>query len=327
MFWVNPQITVVFLLVVLAAPSLGSAKEKKEEKREVGKGVNFYSIEKEIALGRQLAQEIEREAKIIGDPLTTEYVNRVGQNLAKNSDTAVPISVKVIDSEEINAFALPGGFLFVNTGLILKAETEAELAGVMAHEIAHVAARHATRQMSRANMINVASLPLIFIGGWAGYGVRQAAGLAVPMTFLKFSRGFENEADRLALDYVYKSGYDPPALIDFLEKLDALERRKPGAMSQLFRSHPPIASRIAETQKDIQDLLSRQPQYVVSTSEFDEVRKNLKAQLSRRKVDTKPNAPTLRRSPTDRPDKIESRDVPDSNDDERPTLKRTPSPQ
>jgi len=232
-------------------------------RQQAGKGVILYSIEKEIALGKQLAQEVEREARIVTDPVVAEFANRLGQNLAKESDAVVPISVKVIDSEEINAFALPGGFLFVNTGLLLKADTEAELAGVMAHEIAHVAARHATRQASRGQLVSLASIPLIFLGGWVGYGVQQAAGLAVPITLLKFSRGFEQEADRLSLEYVYRAGYDPQALVDFLEKLEAMERRKPGAMSELFRSHPPVAKRIAQAQKVIQEMLKQQPRYVI----------------------------------------------------------------
>ena len=297
------------LAILLLTPcATAGAKDKKDKNENTGKGVNFYSVEKEIALGRQLAQEVEREARIANDPIVAEFVNRIGQNLARNSEAVVPISVKVIDSHEVNAFALPGGFLFVNTGLILKADSEAELAGVMAHEIAHVAARHATRQMSRANIFNIASIPLIFMGGWAGYGVRQAAGLAVPMTFLKFSRGFEQEADRLAVQYLYRAGYDPPALIDFLEKLEAQERKKPGTMSQLFRSHPPMSSRIAQTQKEIQDLLRQEPQYVVTTSEFNEVRQKLQTQLNRRKAEPKSDGPTLRRSPDESPDSIEDRD-------------------
>src|SRR6201993_2779274 len=174
------------------------AKDKKNDPeeigdRDVGSGINFYSLEKEIALGKQLAQEVERQAKIIDDPIIAEYVNRVGQNIVRNSDAKVPFTIKVLDSEEVNAFALPGGFMFVNTGLILKAESEAELAGVMAHEIAHVAARHGTRQATRGQLINYGSIPLIFLGGWAGYAVRQAMAIAVPIGFLKFSRGLEME--------------------------------------------------------------------------------------------------------------------------------------
>src|SRR5919109_2502399 len=184
----NPRssVPVVFLAALSLLAGGAFAKDKKNDpeeigNRDVGKGVNFYSLEKEIALGKQLAQEVERQAKIIDDPIIAEYVNRVGQNLVRNSDAKVPFTIKVLDSEEVNAFALPGGFFFVNTGLILKAESEAELAGVMAHEIAHVAARHGTRQATRGQVVNLASIPLIFMGGWTGYAIRQAASIAIPM--------------------------------------------------------------------------------------------------------------------------------------------------
>src|SRR6476660_1211642 len=186
---------------LLAFTLLAADKKKKDPdeigNRDVGKGVNFYSVEKEIALGKGLAMEVERQAKIVDDPVIAEYVNRLGQNLVRNSDAKVPFTIKVVDTEEVNAFALPGGFFFVNSGLILKADTEAELAGVMSHEIAHVAARHGTRQATRGEIAQLATIPLIFMGGAAAYGIYQASGLLVPLTFLKFSRGQEAEADFL----------------------------------------------------------------------------------------------------------------------------------
>src|ERR687883_489226 len=200
----------LMLGVSLLAPASGWAKDKKKDpdeigNRDVGKGVNMYSLEKEIAMGKQFAQEIERQAKIIDDPVISEYVNRVGQNLVRNSDVKVPVIIKVLDAEEVNAMALPGGFFFVNSGLILKAESESELAGVMAHEIAHIAARHGTRQATKGERANIMSIPLIFMGGWAGYAIRQGAGLAIPMGFLTFSRSMEREADYLGLQYLYKA--------------------------------------------------------------------------------------------------------------------------
>src|ERR1700682_3940183 len=295
------------LVAFLAALNLivggAFAKDKKNDpeeigNRDVGKGVNFYSLEKEIALGKQLAQEVERQAKIIDDPIIAEYVNRVGQNLVRNSDAKVPFTIKVLDSEEVNAFALPGGFFFVNSGLLLKAESESELAGVMAHEIAHVAARHGTKQATRGEIINLASIPLIFMGGWTGYAIRQGAGLAIPLGFLNFSRAFEKEADYLGLQYLYKTGYDPTAFVDFFEKIQSLEKKKPGTVAKVFSTHPPTDDRISNAQKNIQELLKERPEYVVTTSEFNDVKGRLAMLHNRRKVDEKDlNRPQLKKKP------------------------------
>ena len=290
--------------------------------RDVGKGVNFYSLEKEMALGKQLAQEVEREAKLVDDPIPAEFINRLAQNLARNSDIKVPVSSRLIDSGEVNAFALPGGFLFVNSGLVLKAETEAELASAMAHEIAHVAARHGTRQASRGQMIDIASLPLIFLGGWPGYLARQGAGLAVPLTFLKFSRSFEREADLLGLQYLYAAGYDPTAFVDFFERMEAMEKKKPGTVSELFRSHPNMATRIQSTQKNIQDLLSIRPEYVISTSEFQDIKRQLTLMAGARRATPEKSGPTLRRRAGSDPAPGDGGEGAKSDQDERPTLKR-----
>src|ERR1700751_2860007 len=279
-------------VAVLAAVSLlpvgafaGDKKNDPEEigNRDVGKGVNFYSLEKEIALGKQLAQEVERQAKIVDDPVVSEYVNRVGQNLVRNFDAKGPFNIKVLDSEEVNAFALPGGFFFVNSGLILKADNEAELAGVMAHEIAHVAARHGTRQATRGEIAQLGMIPLIFMGGWTGYGIYQAASVLVPVGFLNFSRAMESEADLLGLEYMYKAGYDPACFVDFFEKIQSLEKRKPGTMAKVFSSHPPTDDRIKVAQERIQKYLKAKPEYVVSTSEFNDVKARVVAMHSRRK--------------------------------------------
>ncbi|MBS1854249.1 MAG: M48 family metalloprotease [Acidobacteria bacterium] len=319
----------IVLCFAVGGPLAGQSKTKSKKNdpdqignRDVGKGINFYSLEREIALGKQMAQEIERQAKILESPVPAEFVNRVAQNIARNSDIRVPVTAKLIDSAEVNAFALPGGFLFVNTGLILKTETEAELAGVMAHEIAHAAARHGTRQASRGQVINFASLPLIFLGGWGGYAIRQGAGLAIPVAFLKFSRGFEREADLLGVQYVYKAGYDPTAFIDFFERLEAAEKKKPGTVGELFRSHPTIASRIEFTQKNIQELLGMQPQYLITTSEFQQVKQDLARATYGRKSAPQSSGPTLRRAPGS--GRTQSADDPKTktDQDERPTLKR-----
>lgn len=240
-----------------------------------GKGVNFYSLEREVELGRQMAGEVDRQARFLDDPVVAEYVNRLSQNLVRNSDARVPFTVKVIDSNEVNAFALPGGFLFVNTGLVLRAQSEAELAGVLAHEIAHVAARHGTKQATRGELVNYVSMPLVFVGGWAGYAVRQLASLAVPLGFLQFTRGMEKQADTLGLEYLYRSGYDPLAFVDFFERIETLEKTKPGLVARVFSTHPMTASRIKAAQKMMQRRLDPRPEYVVDTSEFQNIRGRL----------------------------------------------------
>ena len=339
MTWMNRTLPIV-LALSLVSGALGkdekdtaakkAPKNQKQDveaigERQVAKGPNFYSIQKEIALGKRMAQDVERHSKIVDDPVIAEYVNRIGQNLVRNSDAKVPFTIKLIDSADVNAFALPGGFFFVNSGLMLRAESESELAGVMAHEIAHVAARHGTRQATKGQLISIATIPLMFIGGWTGYGIYQASSFLIPMTFLRFSRGMESEADFLGVQYLYKSGYDPTSFIDFFEKMLADEKRKPGTISKFFRSHPPHGSRIRKVQKTIDELLPNRPEYVVTTSEFLQVKERLEQLVLRRKSTTDdPNKPRLRRTsaggtiPTDDID-VESTE---EEEDERPTLKR-----
>ena len=280
-----------------------------------GEGVgNWYSIEKQVQMGKQFAAQVESSVKLINDSTVTEYVNRIGQNLVRNSDAKVPFTIKVIDSDEVNAFALPGGFFYVNSGLVLAADNESELAGVMAHEIAHVAACHAAREQTRGQLANLASIPLIFVGGGLGYGVYSAASIALPMTFLRFSRGFETEADYLGLQYLYKSGYDPQSFIAFFEKLKAQEKKKPGFLSKAFSTHPQTPDRIEKSQQEIAHLLPARQEYVEDTSEFEDVKARLAAIENRHKIQNpKDNRPTLRRTtgPEDQ-----------KKDDGRPTLKK-----
>jgi predicted Zn-dependent protease len=240
-----------------------------------GNGINVYSLQQEIELGRKMAADVQRQARLLDDPVVVEYVNRLSQNLVRNSDARVPFTVKVIDSNEVNAFALPGGFLFVNTGLILRTGSEAELAGVLAHEIAHVAARHATKQATRKELVNYVSIPLVFAGGMVGYAIRQLVGLAVPMGFTHFTRGMEKQADTLGLEYLYRSGYDPLAFVDFFERIGSLEKTRPGLVARMFSSHPMTASRIKSAQKQIQRRLEPRSTYVVDTSEFQNIRARL----------------------------------------------------
>ena len=330
----------VMLLTAALAVSPGAfgKVEKKEPKkpkedveaigeRDVGKGINFYSIEKEIALGKQLAAEVERNAKIVDDPVIAEYINRVGQNLVRNSDARVPFTIKVIDSDEINAFALPGGYFYVNSGLVKLAGGEAELAGVMAHEIAHVAARHGTKQATKGQITNLATIPLIFLGGWTGYGIRQAAGLAIPLTFLKFSRNFEREADFLGVQYLYKTGYDPAAMIQFFERLKAQKKKKTSKsrIAKVFKTHPLTEDRIKRIQKVIDELLPDRPEYAVNTSEFDTVKAHLtQLQAGPRRKALNPDRPTLKRKPPSGtiPTEDDGSAGGEEGEDERPTLKR-----
>jgi len=287
-----------------------------------GRGLgDWYSTETEMKMGKQYAMMVEQTARLIPDPVINEYVNRIGQNLVRNSDAKVPFTIKVIDSDEINAFALPGGFFYVNSGLILAADEEAELAGVMAHEIAHVAARHQMQQMTRLQYANMATIPLIFVGSW---GVYQAASLAInlalPITFLKFSRGFETEADYLGVQYMYKAGYDPQAFISFFEKIEAKDKKKPGTLAKAFASHPPTPDRIEHTQQEIKRILPTQPQYIVSTSEFDSVKARLASLQNRKKVTltADSNKPTLRRTTADNNPNATTQQP----GDDRPTLSK-----
>ena len=288
--------------------------------RDMGKrGVgNWYSLESEIKMGKQYATMVDQSSKMVTDPIVNEYVNRIGQNLVRNSDAKVPFTIKVIDSDEVNAFALPGGFFYVNSGLILAADEEAELAGVMAHEIAHVCARHAMRQMTKSNWVNIGTIPLIFVGGGIGYAVRTAAGLGLPMTFLAFSRADESEADYLGVQYMYRTGYDPQAYVAFFEKLMAQEKKRPGSLAKAFSTHPQTPDRIENSQKEIAKILPARDTYVVSTSEFNDVKARLAAIENRRKPQDEKAAPSLRRASGEGKDTNSN----DKSGDDRPTLKR-----
>lgn len=345
--WLSGTSWLLLLLFVSVSLTPLAAQDKDKDlkprddiemvgERDVGKGLNFYSLEKEIALGKSLAQQVEQSSRVVQDPVIAEYVNRVGQNLVNNSDAQVPFTIKVIDSDDINAFALPGGFFFVNSGLILATESEAELAGVMAHEIAHVAARHGTKNATKGQLINYATIPLIFLGGPIGFGVRSAASILVPMKFLQFSRGAEREADYLGLQYLYKTGYDPLAFIEFFEKIQAREKSRPGTLAKAFSSHPLTPDRIESAMEEIDNVLPDRPEHVVSTSEYERVKGRLEVLVNRGRIEEAKEAkdrPTLRRSTrapaegadagtpnSSDPDASETEETED--EDGRPTLRR-----
>jgi predicted Zn-dependent protease len=334
--WVGP----VIAALLLALPVLAQNKEPLSErenpemigKRNINKHqINFYSLDKEVAIGRQFAQEVDRSAKLVEDPIIVEYINKVGQNLVLHSDAKVPFTIKVVDADEVNAFALPGGFFYVNKGLILEADNEAELAGPMAHEIAHVAARHGVEQASKGQIVNWGSLPLIFLGGWGGFAARQAAGLFIPIGFLKFTRTAEEEADMLGAQYMWATGYDPKALASFFEKLESKDKKKPGTIAKIFSTHPMVGDRIIK----VNALVARFPErseYTLNTSEFNQV-KNRLISLTNARITGRPGAvaeadkrPTLKRRQPGQPESTdpmatggEQEKAPAS---ERPTLKR-----
>ncbi|MCU1312110.1 MAG: peptidase Ste24p [Candidatus Angelobacter sp.] len=288
--------------------------------RGIGGGVNFYSLDKEVLLGKELAAEVEQSSKMLTDPVVSEYINRIGQNLVRNSDAQVPFTIKIIDSDEVNAFALPGGFFYVNTGLILAAENEAELAGVMAHEIAHVAARHATKNQTKRDIWNIASIPLIFVGGPAAMAVRNIASLAVPMSFMKFSRDAEREADLLGIEYEYATGYDPSAMVNFFERLSSNEKHRKNFIARAFATHPMNEDRVRRAQKEMDTMLPPNEEYLLTTSEFDEVKARLVKLTSYKKIgDFDPKHPTLRKSTSSDSDKDKDKS---DKDEDRPTLKK-----
>jgi predicted Zn-dependent protease len=306
-------------------------------KRNINSGIIAKmsgSIEKEVRLGREAAAEVDRQAKFVDDPMITEYVNRVGQNIVLHSDSKVPFTIKVIDSDEVNAFALPGGFFYVNKGLLLAADNEAELAGVMAHEIAHVAARHAVENQTKASLLEYAAIGgSIFLGGIPGMIYQNTAGIGLLGIFMKFSRSAEEEADKLGVQYMYAAGYDPGAMATMFEKLEAKNKKKPGFIARAFATHPAPPDRRA-TALALAARFPEHEEYVISSSEFQRV-KNRLLRLSNARASTAgaiqgseeggaPGRPTLkRRQPT--PDETTTPTTPEGEQkstDAPPKLKR-----
>ncbi len=284
--WYRLPSFLVVLLLGLSSPAWSADKNKKSDPEQIGardvtKGKwNFYSAERELELGRELARDAERTNYLLLRPVVVDYVTEVAERIARNSDLRVPVQVRIIDSSEVNAFALPGGYFFITTAMLLETRSEAELAGVIAHEIAHVAARHATRQMTRAHIWNAVSLPLLLLGGQAGYAVQQGAAILVPLTFLKFSRNAEREADSLGLQYLYASGYDPVALVDFLERLKSRAKDdENGGIARLFSTHPMTKDRVVTAERIIERNLPAREEYVVTTSRHVEVQAYLEKLL------------------------------------------------
>lgn len=296
--WKILLVCTVFLSTAL--PGFAGEDKKKDPTAIGDRNVahrSLTSVEKEIAVGKQYSTEIDQQARMIKDPVVVEYVNRLAQNLGRNSDLSIPLTVKVLDDPSLNAFALPGGFLYVNSGLLLAADEEAQVAGVVSHEIAHVAARHWASQQTRSTLMQLAMIPLIFTPmSYPIYmGAMQGLQIGIPLAFLKFSRSAEAEADLLGLQYMWKAGYDPTAYVTFFSKVIEEERRSPGSMAAIFASHPPTPDRILTSEENIKRILPQREQYLVSTSEFEDVKTRLQTLMTARKKEDKKEGPTLRK--------------------------------
>lgn len=311
------------LMVAALVPAWGS--DQKDNVNDIGnRRVAHRSIiseEKEIAIGKEYATEIDHQAKLITDPVINEYVNRVGQNLARNSDLKIPLTVKVIDDPTINAFTLPGAFIYLNSGTLQAADEEDELAGVLAHEIGHAAARHWASQVTKQTILQYAMLPLMFTPMSIGtyYGV-EAAMNGIPIAFLKFNRSAEQEADFLGLQYMYKAGYDPNSYVTFFGKVLQEERRSPGSVPSIFMDHPPTPDRIIKCEEEIKEILPKRQEYLVTTSEFNDIKARMQTVLTAR-LENKPSGPTLEQ----RKPRSQTKGQPSagsSGDDKPPVLQR-----
>ena len=287
--------------------------------RGIGKGFNLFSVQKERELGEGLAAAFDRTSKIISDPEVNDYVNRIAQKMVRYSDADIPFTVRIVDlGDTPRAYGLPGGFLYVDSALILASDGEAELAAMMAHEIAHVAARHATRALTRKRMCGIGQ-SLALLAGPAGMGAANVGGFAGPLSLKKFSRDAEYEADLLAMQYTYAAGYDPQALLDALEKLHALDVKRasplnkiPGfhfasllpfhnAVAKSMSDYPLMEERIGRLQAEIPLFLPTRRDYVLDTDEFQDVKARLLAArtpvLRHHGKDGDDKGPVLRRSP------------------------------
>jgi len=266
--------------------------------RNVGKGVNLFSLDREKKLGEQLSKEVERSSKLLDDPVITEYLNRIAQKIAANSDARVPVSIRLIDSDTINGFVLPGGFQYINTDLLLQAENEGELAGVLARGIAHTALRSSTKEATKGELMELSTVPLTILGpaGWGGYGIYQGLNLSIPITYLRFHRDAQRAADFYALQYLYKSGYDPECLVRLLERGPS---QPPAAtkIPETFSEFPPLPERLASMKKEIAKLLPHQDTAIVDAAEFQQIQERLRGLKSRETVGPSalPGKPTLRK--------------------------------
>jgi len=215
--------------------------------------LQLISVNDEIALGRQAQQEVRRQVPELRDATINNYVENLGRRIAARADgPRYPYSFDVANKREINAFALPGGPIWVHRGAIDAAQNEAQLAGVLAHEIAHIANRHAASQITKGTFANVGLGVLgALLGGGNGAKIAQmGAGIAAQATMMKFSRDAEREADMKGLSYMRRAGYDPRGMVEFLQVLRARQGRDPGSVQTFFASHPAPTERVARLQQE-----------------------------------------------------------------------------
>ena len=337
---VSTKIFVLFIAVSLFVSPVAARKNEDVENignrstpggRVYGIFPNMISAEREIKLGQQVAMEFEQTAVLFNDPVINEYVDRITQNIVRHSDAKIPVHVKVVDTEEVNAFAFPGGFFYINTGLILEAENESELIGVIAHEISHIIARHATRRESKLQYLQIAAIPaMIFGGAWTQMALENGLGLAINLELLGVTRESEREADQLGIQYAWNAGYDPNGFVTFFEKLQAEEKNKPSRLAGWFRTHPSTEDRIIAA-LDEQRFLPEKDGYIINTSEFDRAKARLQAIYAKNAEEERdPDAlrrPTLRRRVEDNtpnPDNPDGTSADEGNTPTRtrPTLRR-----
>lgn len=241
--------------------------------RRITHATNLYSLEREKQLGKALSEEVERTSKLLTDPAITEYVDRVAQTVAKNSDARMPITVRVIDSDSVDAFTLPGGYQYVSRGLLLRLAGEGELASVLARGIAHTALRSSTTLATRADILQISTVPLS--NSAPGNSFPSDAALAVPLTSLEMHRDDELDADYFGVQYLYKTGYDPECFLDFVQRIwgsGATATKVPAA----FSAYPPLDERLAALRSEISKILPPRDGATVSTPEFDAFEERLR---------------------------------------------------
>jgi predicted Zn-dependent protease len=238
--------------------------------RRIVHDANFYSPEREKELGKALSQAVERSSKLLNDPIVAEYIERVAQNVANNSDAHIPVTVRVIDSDVVNAFTLPGGYQYINLGLLLQLHGEAELASLLARGIAHTALRSAAREATKGELMELATVPLILTpAGWSS---------TIPLTELKIRRQDELDADYFGLQYLYKAGYDPKCFTDFVQRIWGTSSATAKNVPKVLSIFPPLNERLTALQNEIANTLPPRDGAIVSTAEFDVFKERLPAQ-------------------------------------------------